>query len=238
MLSRNDAAEIHATTRTFERRLESAREVIARAHEVRALPIVALSGGKDSTVVLDLVREIASDIPAVWSDDVYYLPETGEYVERLKRSVNVHHIRTNAQHTPWFKVEGQDWDDIDHYVKKRFGAGMTFLGLRKEESAARRIWLCKFGPLHFAVSRDMWVCNPIWNWSWRDVWAYIVSRGLDYNRAYDRLEALGIQPEHQRIGPFAVERVLWTGQLSLLKRGWPEEFARFARDFPEANTYV
>jgi 3'-phosphoadenosine 5'-phosphosulfate sulfotransferase (PAPS reductase)/FAD synthetase len=238
-LSRNDAAEIYAQSMAFARRADSARAIVREALEKQITPLVALSGGKDSTVVLDLVRGFVPDIPAVWSDDVYYLPETGEYIDRLEQNgVNVHHIRTNAKHTEWYIVEGQEWNDIDHYAKQQFGAGLTFLGLRKEESAKRRIWLSKFGPLYFAESRDMWVCNPIYNWTWQDVWGYIVSNELDYNRAYDKLEELGIEPNRQRIGPFAVERVLWTGQLSLLKRGWPQEFARFAKDFPEALSWV
>ena len=70
------------------------------------------------------------------------------------------------------------------------------------------------------------------------MWAYIVSTDLDYNKAYDRLEQLGVDPEHQRIGPLATKSVLRYGQLAILKRGWPDLFNRFAAAHPEALNYV
>jgi hypothetical protein len=68
----------------------------------------------------------------------------------------------------------------------------------------------------------------------RDVWAYIIQNEVRYNAAYDRMTELGIPRERQRIGPFANARALPHGQLDILRRGWPDEFARFAKRFPEA----
>jgi len=98
--------------------------------------------------------------------------------------------------------------------------------------------LRKFGPLYFAKKHDIWQCNPIHNWTWRDVWAYTLSEDLLYNRAYDKLEEMGIEPLYQRIGPLAVEAVLGYGQIAILKRGWPELFDRFAAKYPEARSYT
>ena len=216
---------------------DRARGIVARAVEDDRQPYVAFSGGKDSTVVFDLVRELIPDVPAVWSDDEWYLPETGEYMNRLRAAgINLHHIRTNDEHAPWLTVTG-DWDGIPHYAAQQ-DWDTVFLGLRQEESRDRRVHLRRFGPLFFAQSDDFWHCNPIHDWTWRDVWAHIVSRGIDYNRAYDVLEAIGVPPERQRVGPLAVDRVLGYGQLAILKRGWPEIFNRFAAAFPEARNYV
>jgi 3'-phosphoadenosine 5'-phosphosulfate sulfotransferase (PAPS reductase)/FAD synthetase len=93
------------------------------------------------------------------------------------------------------------------------------------------------GPLFFAQSDQFWHCNPIHQWSWKDVWAYIYSNEVDYNRAYDRLDEIGVEPEHQRIGPLAVERVLSFGQLVILKRGWPDLYNKFCDKYPEARLY-
>jgi 3'-phosphoadenosine 5'-phosphosulfate sulfotransferase (PAPS reductase)/FAD synthetase len=117
------------------------------------------------------------------------------------------------------------------------GLDTVLLGLRQEESAIRRMHLRKFGPLFYSESDKSWHCNPIHDWTWLDVWAYIISNHLDYNRAYDRLEEIGVAPEHQRVGPLAVEQVLGYGQMAILKRGWPELFNRFASEHPEAREY-
>jgi 3'-phosphoadenosine 5'-phosphosulfate sulfotransferase (PAPS reductase)/FAD synthetase len=235
---RNDIAALHAKTSGYLRKVDMARKIVDRALVTpNALPYVALSGGKDSTVVYALAREQMQNIPAVWSDDEWWLPETMEYIQRLQLAgLDVRQIRTNAHHTDWFKVAG-DYNGIPDYAKQQ-DWGLCFLGLRQEESSARRVHLRKLGPLFFAQIDDFWHCNPIHDWTWRDVWAFIVSTGLDYNRAYDHLESIGIEPERQRIGPFAVERALGYGQLIILKRGWPELYNRFCAAHPEASLYT
>ena len=229
--------QLHARLGEHQHRVRCARHLVELSLETGQPPYVALSGGKDSTVVLALAQEQCSGIPAVWSDDEWFLPETAEYMERVKTAgVTLHQIRTNASHTDWFQIQG-DWNGIQHYAKMH-NWGLVFLGLRQEESVARRLHLRTSGPLFFAQSDDFWHCNPIHNWTWRDVWAYIVDNDLDYNRAYDRLAEIGVPPERQRIGPLAVERVLGYGQIAILKRGWPDLFNRFAAEFPEGRAYT
>lgn len=173
----------------------------------------------------------------MWSDDEWWLPETKEYIDRLlATSGDVTQIRTNAWHADWFQIVG-DYDGIPHYAKQ-MGYDGVFLGLRRDESVERRLHLSTLGPLFLAKSDGFWHCNPIHDWEWQDVWAYILSRNLDYNRAYDKLEDMGIPPDKQRIGPLAVSRVLEYGQMAILKRGWPDLFNRFAAEHPEARQYV
>jgi len=75
-------------------------------------------------------------------------------------------------------------------------------------------------------------------WSTLDIWAYIFSRNLPYNHAYNKMDEMGIDLERQRIGPFAVERVLGYGQLQILKRGWPDLYNQFVAQYPEMRAYV
>lgn len=237
MSRRNEIAALHARMGEYRRRLSRARGIIARVLEMGAMGYVALSGGKDSTVVYELVREQMPDIPAIWSDDEWWLPETMEYIRRMQeQGMDVRQIRTKARHTEWFSVGGE-YDDVADYARRE-GMGLVFLGLRQDESSARHMHLRTRGPLFLSRTDGMWHCNPIHDWTWRDVWAYIVSQGLGYNRAYDRLEEMGIEPERQRIGPLAVERALGYGQVAILKRGWPELYNRFVAAHPEASQYT
>jgi len=241
-MNRNEIARWHAKTNSYIQKLEQARKII---DEVRymccengtAIPYVSLSGGKDSTVVYDLALNGIGNLPAVWSDDEWWLPETLEYIQRLQKARHdVRQIRTNDQHTEWLHIAG-DYDGIPDYAARQ-GWNMALLGLRQEESNIRRMHLRQHGSIFFAQSDKMWHCNPIHNWTWKDVWAYIISNNIDYNHAYDRLEEIGVEPERQRIGPLAVERVLGYGQMVILKRGWPELFERFCASHPEARNYV
>lgn len=234
---RNEIALLHSKSKIFAIRVEQARQIIKNALQKIKSPYVAFSGGKDSTVVYSLVREYISDISAIWSDDEWFLPETFEYIQRLQQSgLNVQQIRTNAIHTEWFRVKG-DWDGIPDYARCHNFDGV-FLGLRQEESAIRRVHLRTLGSLFYAKKDGFWHCNPIHNWTWQDVWAYILSKGIDYNKAYDKLEEMGIDPKHQRIGPFAVERVLGHGQIVILKRGWIDLYNQFAAEHPEVKIYT
>ena len=235
-MKRNEIAALHARTTVFQSRVKSAQRIVQNALEMAGVrPYVALSGGKDSTVVFDLVKNIDPDIPGIWSDDEWWLPETLTYIEKLKGlGCDVRQIRTTAHHTDWFEIEG-DYDGIPDYAEQQ-GWNLVFLGLRQEESSARRVHLRTFGPL-FETKSGVWHCNPIHRWTWQDVWAYIMSHNLDYNRAYDRLEEIGVEPEHQRIGPFAVERALGFGQLTVLKKGWPDLYNRFCQAHPEARFF-
>ena len=234
---RDDIAALHARTVMFQNKVDNARKIIRSAFAIDGIrAYVSLSGGKDSTVVYDLVRQYLPSIPAVWSDDEWWLPETIMYIDRLRGSgLDVRQIRTTVIHTDWFEIAG-DYDGIPGYAKQQ-DWNLVFLGLREEESNVRRMHLRTLGPLFNSRSDRFWHCNPIYNWTWRDIWAYIVSTGIDYNRAYDRLEEIGVEPEYQRIGPFAVDKVLGYGQLVILKKGWPDMYNKFCQAHPEARLY-
>ncbi len=223
---------LHARTRQHQYRVRQACQIIAQARAACPSWYVALSGGKDSTVVLDLV----GDVTAVFSDDEWWLPETEDYIKRISQVRDMRWIRTNAHHTDWFEPRG-DWDGIPYYAREQGWRGV-YLGLREDESSARRVHLRTRGPLYYAKGAASWHCNPIAKWSALDVWAYIHDNNLDYNRAYDVLAGMDIPLERQRIGPFAVERALGYGQLAILKRGWPELYNRFVEKYPQASAYV
>jgi len=234
---RNEVALFHARSKAFRFQVEQARRTIEKSLLEMKSPYIALSGGKDSTVIYSLVREFLPDIPAIWSDDEWFLPETLEYIQRLQQNgLDVRQIRTNAWHAEWFQIKG-DWDGIQDYARQHDFDGV-FLGLRQEENNTRRVHLRTMGKLFLAKSDGFWHSNPIGDWSWKDVWAYILSNNIDYNKAYDKLEEMGIEPKFQRIGPLAVEGVLGYGQMVILKRGWLDLFNRFAAEHPEARAYV
>lgn len=242
-------ALLHARTSSFRRKVEQAQEIIRDALERMASPYIAFSAGKDSTVVLHLVRSIAPDTVAVWSDDEWNLPETIALVEQTP---NLHRIAARVQHAEWFTSWDTDepdlpvgtiWvdapanDGLQTFAKMQ-GYDGAFIGLRADENSRRRVHLRKFSTLYFAANHNVWQCNPIAWWSVQDVWAYIHSHQVPYNLAYDKLAKMGVPLERQRTGPLAQWRALGYGQIALLKRGWPDIYNRFVARYPEASTYV
>lgn len=239
---------LHAQLKSFRYKVARAMRLVERALAQMPAPYVAFSGGKDSTVTLDLVRRIAPDTPAQYGHEQWILPETEELI---RRTPNVVQTALPDRHSEWYTV----WDDpsdvppgviyVDrdiytefNYARELLGFDGCFLGLRKEENSYRYLHLKRRGPLFHCERHGMLECCPIHDWTVMDVWAYIYSRDLDYNRAYDRLSEIGVPLERQRIGPLSQWKALGYGQIAILKRGWPDLWNRFAAAFPEASGYT
>ena len=211
-------------------------------------PGIAFSGGKDSSIVLHLVRQQVPDTLAFFGDEEWRLPETEALIAATP---NVTRTALRDAHAEWFTawentrpdpeqalwIEPGKYDEFN-YERELLHLDGKFLGLRADESRARGLHLKRHGALHFCQAHELWECSPIASWTVEDVWGYLLARAVPYNRAYDKLCELGVPLEWQRIGPLAQARVLSFGQLAILKRGWPELFNRFAAKYPEARNCV
>ena len=58
---------------------------------------VSFSGGKDSTVVVDLARQVDPDVPVVWFDSGMEFPETRTYVNSLAARWDLNLYRVTTQ---------------------------------------------------------------------------------------------------------------------------------------------
>jgi phosphoadenosine phosphosulfate reductase len=236
-----------ARTQAFQRTVARAQRYIDALFDVSPSSYVSFSGGKDSSVLLHLVRSVCPNAVAILSDDEWHLPETEALIAATPNLIRV--ART-LQHAAWFTAwrdssaadVGQDttWVDGARWSWARDTLGYTgvLMGLRADENARRKLHLRTHGPLFYSKAHGMWHANPLAWWTVRDIWTYIHAYDVPYNAAYDVLDRLGIPLERQRIGPFAVDRVLGYGQLAILKAGWPDVFNRFAAAHPEARNYV
>jgi len=183
-----EAFILHSKTDEFLCRLKEAQSIIRHALSLHKKPYVAFSGGKDSLCVAHLVTRQNPDVMILhWDYGKYYIPrplhqeiisiaerlgwklrvETSEKYEKLGRqAINVIGQDFLGKLVPQLKEEGYD---------------CVFVGLRKEESSKRR--------LRIKAKRsitDIPEYHPVQNWTWMDVWAYIVSNKLPYLSHYDR----------------------------------------------------
>ena len=71
-------------------KIMKAKELIIKALEDVNYPVIAFSGGKDSLVVLDLVRQINPYIIGVFENTGNEYPETVEYVKTIDNIVELH----------------------------------------------------------------------------------------------------------------------------------------------------
>lgn len=163
---------------------------------------VSFSGGKDSSVVSDLVRKALSNpsIIHIFGNTTLEFPHTYEYLSRFK---------VENKKTPVLRAENKEQDFfnlcevfgppsrslrwcctifktgfIGDKIQKTFGNQkkvLTFYGIRRSESTSRSNY--ERSSIGKKISKQL-VASPIIDWTDYDVWLYILSTGIDFNDAY------------------------------------------------------
>jgi len=232
--------------KTYQFRIEKSRRIINAALEIPARWGVSFSGGKDSTVLLDLVLKEKPELEIVWFDDGWDYPETIQFLASTENRLRKHIIRVPypLQSQFWKKEANYGGDDptyshnFDMTYKDWRGAFMgSFMGMRRDESS-RRDFVLKKSPLYFQKTLGHWHCSPLAEWTAKDIWGYIAANDLPFNPVYRKLYSLGVALDEMRVGPLTAWMVWQYGALVYIKRGWPDLFNRFAAQFPEARSYV
>ena len=163
---------------------------------------VSFSGGKDSTVVSDLVRKATGNpsIIHIFGNTTLEFPQTYEYVERF---------RATNRRTPMLRAENKEQDFfnlcetfgppsrtlrwcctifktgfIGEKIKKTFSGRktvLTFYGIRRNESASRNTY--ERSSRGKKITQQL-VASPIIDWMDYDIWLYLLTTGIDFNEAY------------------------------------------------------
>lgn len=228
----------------FKRVVDHSLDVIREALKIGRLG-VSFSGGKDSTCTLALVREVDPSAPAAFFDSGCELDSTLALVREVGAQT-IHPRLTMlelARYSGWWGYanpvdRGCPFDakciliqepSETFVVKHRLR--VLAIGMRAEESGSRAVHLKTRGELYEGADRT-WYSNPVARWDLRDVWAFIASRGLAYNAAYDRMTAAGVPRESQRVAGALGERGSGWGRHAILRAAHPEVWARLVMEFP------
>lgn len=145
---------------------------------------VAFSGGKDSTVVYDLVKRAGVRATFHFHITCVDPPELVRFV-RTFADVEMEHPIENM----WQMIRRKRLPPTRHIryccdmLKEHRGAGCTVVtGVRWAESSRRAkrkmVEACY-------QDKSKWYLHPIIDWGDGDVWAYIRTRGLRYCSLYD-----------------------------------------------------
>jgi len=182
---------------------ENAMRFINNARQIfnNRMNVISFSGGKDSTVVSDIVmRAIGTkDILHVFGDTTLEFPSTYQYLNRIKSKPN---------HPPFLPVDKSEKDFME--LSKKIGPPsrvmswcctifktgpignlfreisqdqeiLTYYGVRRSESSSRS----KYDKISKSpkISKQL-VVSPIIDWKDADIWLYLLSRKIDFNDAY------------------------------------------------------
>ena len=248
-------------------------EAVDRRFQGR-MRLVSFSGGKDSTVVSDLVvRTLGLDVIHVFNDTTLEDPNTYEYIREFReRNPLIHFWESRAELDFHLLVDRIGPPSrVMRWCCTIFKTGpinnllqslgerkvLTFYGIRANESSRRagydRITISGISDKALEVDKenDLYAipsvtakigqqvtAAPILHWKEFDVWLYIFSRGLPFNKSY----RLGFSRVGCWLCPFNSE---WSEMLSHIF--FPEDAARwrtqlidFARKIgkPDPEEYV
>ena len=146
---------------------------------------VAFSGGKDSVVILDLVKRSGVKFDAHYNitgidppELFYFIRDNFPEVQRHRPETTIWKLIVKKMMLPTRMVRY-----CCEYLKERGGAGRRVVtGVRKAESVKRSkrkdVEEC------FKDKHKVYI-NPIIDWSDQDVWEYIKTNNLKYCHLYD-----------------------------------------------------
>jgi 3'-phosphoadenosine 5'-phosphosulfate sulfotransferase (PAPS reductase)/FAD synthetase len=239
----------HASTDGYYKRIESAKQTILQFVEKCESPYISFSGGKDSSVLLGLFRDLGlTDIPVFSQLDTLDWDFTERHIDNFYEKMgfmNRHFL------TPQYDVlkafskltfdekEGIDtnacfFDLIRDFVEKHGFTGNAN-GIRVEESKNRKMCILKHGTL-FQQKNGFWKCFACGHLTGLDVFAYILSNNLPYAPVYD---CHGDYAPHDiRFSWILHPDFLRRGNAVWLKRHFPNEFNKLVSINHKLKCYV
>ena len=212
----------HANGREFARKLTTAHQVVDDAlHQVGPRAWFAgISGGKDSLALAWLLHEhgCASTARFAHASCELLTPGMTDCAEKVAAKYGVEIDVFDPDFDPYpdvwaflRSIAHLSRDQMCHELFRRCASGNmlvaysyatgrngAFSGMRAEESRGRTLNRKARGSLYKITTDSSWMCNPIGDWTSRDVWAAITIGELEAPHHYRRiLERFGTHPETQ-----------------------------------------
>lgn len=232
----------------IRRRIDSAEQIIgdfAAQHR----PYVSMSWGKDSMVLLWVVRRMGLDLPVIWFDGGLYdeHPDTAAFAARVCEDwgVTMHVARPEIplieQWRRFGVPTGRFTREDDAYTRQFVGALVAasrsigcdgaLTGMRAAESRVRRVQFGRRGHTYFVASEHTWRGNPLWDWTTRDVWTLIDLEQIPVHPVYAQTR---FAPRDTiRLGVHAETAFGRFGSLASFKHYYPHLWNQLCAEFPD-----
>ena len=168
MIDRKTAL-LHAQIYSYKALVNKTKGFISWALKKVKKPYVACSFGKDSAVMLHLVLSVDPDIDVRfvrWEGETEHIDNYDEVIKEwgLKNLTQVYLNRLLLEDKRKDRFDADGYDSF-------------FVGLRTEESTARRITLKKLGMFYFNSDSMYRIC-PLADWKTDDIATYVLSNSL------------------------------------------------------------
>ncbi|MBI5449689.1 phosphoadenosine phosphosulfate reductase family protein [Candidatus Gottesmanbacteria bacterium] len=190
---------------SLDKKIAISQDVILKAYKKYGCTLaVAWTGGKDSTVLLDLVRNVFKGkipFPVMFNDSTMEFEEIYSFIEKITQqwSLRLHvvkHLKNDIKQfykLPTMKEKEQfsrqmKIHAIDHALHRYHYKGF-FVAIRWDEHASRS------HEAYISRRSDHIRFHPILHFTEKDIWNYIKSKNIPYVPLYDHgYRSLGEKP--------------------------------------------
>lgn len=238
-----DGYVLPGLTRRLDRLERDTLRVLSAWMDTCTRPYLSYSGGKDSTVLLDIVRTRWPEVEAIYLADAE--GSAPEVVDMLAWARSWGHLGELEWGSFFeaYREHGLEAGAIDRLYGERvitkaiaLGYDGCARGIRAAESAGRERHARYNGPgPRERACGGFWDCDPLLDWTSDDVWAYLVTHRLPYAACYDTDD--GIPRPRRRVGTLWGTTAMSHGRIVRLRRFYPEAYRRFAAAIPEIARY-
>jgi 3'-phosphoadenosine 5'-phosphosulfate sulfotransferase (PAPS reductase)/FAD synthetase len=184
----------------LKHRINESKKIINQMLSICKNPYIALSFGKDSIVMMDLIYSIAPETPCLFlkSSESYLMYNYEEIIEKYKIS---HNLNLNIIETDRLGENDNDWEKSRKKGNKDFKLidcndfDAVFMGLRIEESKQRRISLIqkknneigkRIMQYKSGDRKGRFRCCPVADWKGYEIEIYCKEKGLQLLDIYEQ----------------------------------------------------
>gem|GEM_PF-5930505 len=190
----------------LNKQIEKSKVIITDFFKMVEKPYIALSWGKDSTVMTHLIISINDNIDVIsfvnekdFHIETIINPIRDQYLNKfnINNYIEISDIpiieRYKKFGIPTIEVSTSEYEKqsapacnkIVNCIIKNNNYDGCFLGLRIEESRIRKMNYSKRGHTYYNKSKTIKICNPLNYWTNEDIWTYIKLNNIPYQCVYD-----------------------------------------------------
>jgi len=219
-------------------KIEAAKELIEDVIQRSKKPVIACSFGKNSMVVLDMVRQYVPNVHVLFNNTLVEYPETYEFKKEICKKWKINLIETKPLKTFWeivdeygfplFSRKGHNdaTKNCCRYLKeypvdrilRRYKFDLYFTGLSRHESRLREFSAKKYGIYFYSERAKHWKCHPIQDWTKEDVWEYHKIYQIPHSKFYDKVCPEGFD---MRTGCWCCTIPIKYGKIEFLRINYP-----------------